>query len=197
MLLMMIRSLITSAVLSSLVLTTGALAGAANAQQLTSMEKPNYQVVLPSVQKTSPIYTVQSNASQSNASITSLEQAVYDRVNQYRASRGLPPLTIDARISEQARIHSQNMASGVVPVGHEGLYQRLQTIGKVIPFSAGSENVALCFNCTDPAARAVQFWLNSPPHRGAIEGNYNLTGIGVAKNNKGNCYFTQIFIRSR
>lgn len=189
---MMIRSLVTSTVLSSLVLTTGVLARSVNAQQPTSTAQSNYQVVLPSVQTTSPIYTARSNAS-----ITSLEQAVYDRVNQYRASLGLPPLTIDARISEQARIHSQNMASGVVPVGHEGLYQRLQTIGKAIPFSAGSENVALCFNCADPAARAVQFWLNSPPHRGAIEGNYNLTGIGVAKNDKGNCYFTQIFIRSR
>jgi uncharacterized protein YkwD len=46
----------------------------------------------------------------------------------------------------------------------------------------------------DPAAVAVQGWLESPGHRENIEGPYELTGVGVASNAKGEVYFTQIFV---
>ncbi|MFM6200937.1 MAG: CAP domain-containing protein, partial [Dolichospermum sp.] len=49
----------------------------------------------------------------------------------------------------------------------------------------------------DPAAQAVQGWLNSSGHLANIRGNYNQTGIGVARNNQGKIYFTQIFLQSR
>ena len=51
----------------------------------------------------------------SNNSLKTLEQSINAQVNQYRQSRNLPPLTLDSRISEQARAHSQAMAnSGVL-----------------------------------------------------------------------------------
>ncbi|MER3590353.1 MAG: alkaline phosphatase, partial [Mastigocladus sp. ERB_26_1] len=37
----------------------------------------------------------------------------------------------------------------------------------------------------------------SPDHLINIKGNYNMTGIGVATNSKGEVYLTQIFIRNR
>ena len=188
----MMRSLVNSTVLSSLVLTIGVLAGSANAQQPTPMVKINRQEVLPATQISTPIYIAQADTS-----IASLEQAVRDRVNQYRASRSLPALAIDTRISEQARIHSQNMATGKVPVSHDGVYQRLQTINRVIPLSAAGENVAYNYGYKNPANAAVEFWLKSTAHRQNIEGNFNLAGIGVAKDPRGYYYFTQIFIRSR
>jgi uncharacterized protein YkwD len=122
---------------------------------------------------------------------------VHNQVNQYRASHGLPPLSLDARISEQARVHSQNMAIGTVPFSHDGFTQRVQTIAKVIPYSGAAENVAYNQGYSDPATQAVQGWLRSTGHRTNIEGQYNLTGIGIAKNSQGEYYFTQIFIRSR
>jgi uncharacterized protein YkwD len=129
--------------------------------------------------------------------ISSIEQSVLIKINQYRKGRNLPPLTWNNNISNQARIHSQNMAGGAVPFSHNGFSQRVQVIGKTIPYRAAAENVAYNRGYTDPATNAVQGWLNSSGHQRNIVGNYNLTGIGVARNSKGEYYFTQIFILKR
>ncbi len=127
---------------------------------------------------------------------TSLEQSVHQQINQYRASHNLPPLTLDPRISEQARLHSRAMANGKVPFGHGGFEQRIQTINRVIPYRSAAENVAFNKGYSNPVQQAVEGWIKSPGHRINIEGQYNLTGIGVVKNAKGEYYFTQIFIRT-
>ncbi|HEY9847062.1 MAG TPA: CAP domain-containing protein [Candidatus Caenarcaniphilales bacterium] len=129
--------------------------------------------------------------------LSTLEQSVHTQINQYRASRSLPPLTLDSRISQQARTHSQNMASGLVAFGHDGFSQRVQVITQVIPLSSAAENVAYNQGSTDPARQAVQGWIASSGHQANIVGSYNLTGIGVAMNASGRYYFTQIFIRTR
>jgi len=134
---------------------------------------------------------------QSTTSLASIEKAVHNQVNRYRANRGLPPLSLDSRITEQARIHSRNMASGKVGFSHAGFNQRVQVIARAIPLSTAAENVAYNQGYSNPATQAVQGWLNSSGHRANIEGKYNRTGVGVAKNARGQYYFTQIFIRSR
>ncbi|MGE5658785.1 MAG: CAP domain-containing protein [Actinomycetota bacterium] len=128
---------------------------------------------------------------------TAMELSIQQQVNQYRTSRQLSPLTLDPRITEQARIHSQNMANGKVPFSHQGFEQRIQAIGRSLAYNAAAENVAFNLGFSDPARQAVQGWIKSPGHRENMEGNYNLTGIGIAKNAKGEYYFTQLFIRSR
>jgi uncharacterized protein YkwD len=124
-----------------------------------------------------------------------LEQSVLQKINAYRVAKKLPPLTLNATISNLARTHSQNMASGKVPFGHQGFQTRVQTIAKSFTFRAAAENVAMNQGFSDPAATAVNGWLNSAGHRNNIVGNYNLTGLGVAKNSSGSYYFTQIFWR--
>jgi len=47
----------------------------------------------------------------------------------------------------------------------------------------------------DPATHAVQGWLSSPAHRHNLEGPFTLTGIGVARNARGEVVFTQIFLK--
>lgn len=129
-------------------------------------------------------------------STSEIEQSVYEQINRYRASKGKPALTRNSSMDIQSRIHSQNMANGSVPFGHQGFSDRVRNTG--IPYSTAGENVA--YNCGygDPAQKAVQGWLNSPGHRANIEGDYNLTGIGVAATSNGRCfYFTQLFIKSR
>ncbi|WP_224311822.1 CAP domain-containing protein [Trichormus variabilis] len=130
---------------------------------------------------------------QNNGNSASIEQAVFDQVNQYRQSQGLPALTRNASIDEQARTHSQNMASGKVPFSHQGFDQRVKALN--MPNKSASENVAYNQD-KDPATRAVQSWLKSSGHLANIKGNANLTGVGVAVNGQGVVYFTQIFIRS-
>jgi uncharacterized protein YkwD len=132
---------------------------------------------------------------QTTSQVAALEQAVHTQINQHRRSKGLSPLTFDARIAQQSRTHSQAMASGKVPFSHNGFQQRVQAIS--IPFRAVAENVAYNLGHSDPAKVAVQNWLKSSGHRQNIEGNFNLTGVGVARNAKGEVYFTQIFLRQR
>lgn len=127
---------------------------------------------------------------------TPLEQSVHQQINQYRSSHNLPPLTLDPRISKVAKAHSQAMANGKVAFGHAGFEQRTNTINRIVPYRTAAENVGFNKGYSNPAEQAVEGWIKSPGHRINIEGQYNLTGIGIVRNAKGEYYFTQIFIRS-
>ena len=131
------------------------------------------------------------------ATAETLEQSVLRQINQYRADRKLSPLKLDARISTQSLAHSQAMANGQVPFGHDGFAQRIQAISQSIAYRSAAENVAYNMGYADPATQAVKGWLKSPGHLKNIQGSFDLTGIGVVRNSKGEYYFTQIFIRSR
>lgn len=132
---------------------------------------------------------------QAKSTTQSLEQAVHQKINQYRASKGLPALTLSASITQQSRLHSQNMANGKLPFSHQGFEGRVKEIAKSVTYSGAAENVAYNMGYQDPATQAVQGWIKRPGHLKNIQGNYGLTGIGVSRNAKGEIYFTQIFIR--
>ncbi|MFM7364336.1 MAG: CAP domain-containing protein, partial [Cuspidothrix sp.] len=119
---------------------------------------------------------------------------VFIQINQYRAKRGLKQLIVNEKISEQARIHSENMASGKVPFSHQGFRQRVMAIP--LTYSSAAENVAYNMGYSSPANEAVSGWLKSPGHLKNLQGQYNLTGVGVATNNKGEVYLTQIFLNT-
>jgi uncharacterized protein YkwD len=56
------------------------------------------------------------------------------------------------------------------------------------------ENVAMG---RDSIEHIFQTWLQSPPHRKNIEGQFQYTGLGAAKNAEtGNWYLAQIFVLS-
>lgn len=126
-----------------------------------------------------------------------LEESVYQQINQYRQSKSLPPLSLNETISQQARLHSEAMAKDQVPFSHNGFENRISAIAKSIPYRRAAENVAYNQGYSDPTTQSVQGWLNSTGHRQNIEGEFDLTGIGVSKNTKGEYYFTQIFIKRR
>ena len=135
------------------------------------------------------------NTNVASSAITNLEKAVNQQINQYRASKKLPPLSVDPRISQIARIHSENMAKGKVRFSHDGFEGRAKAI--TIPYQSVAENLAYNMGYSDPVRNAVEGWIKSEGHRKNMEGQFNLTGIGIAKNAKGEYYFTQLFVRSR
>ncbi|MEG4274765.1 CAP domain-containing protein [Microcoleus sp. M2_B4] len=135
------------------------------------------------------------NTKVASSAITDLEKAVNQQINQYRASKKLPPLSIDPQISQVARIHSENMANGKVRFSHDGFEGRAKAV--TIPYKSVAENLAYNFGYSDPVRNAVEGWIKSDGHRKNMEGQFNVTGIGVAKNAKGEYYFTQLFVRSR
>ncbi len=128
-------------------------------------------------------------------SAPALERLVYQQINQFRRLRNLPALALDERISQQARLHSQRMANGSVPFSHEGFEQRGRSIDQIIANQGVSENVAYNQGYPDPIAEALQGWIASEGHRRNLEGQFELTGIGVAQNSRGQFFFTQIFVR--
>ena len=128
------------------------------------------------------------------SSTAALESSVLQQINQYRKKKGLSQLSSNATITQQARQHSQDMASSRV-LSHDGFDTRISTIGKSISYRSAAENVAYNMGYSAPDRQAVEGWLKSPGHLQNIEGSYTLTGIGVTKNAQGEYYFTQIFIK--
>jgi uncharacterized protein YkwD len=171
------------------------------AQADTSIYRSNYQILAKQISNlqlrssTDSIINVKSqrlaidSQSSSTMTIESLELSVYQQINQYRQSQNLPPLTIDPIFAARARMHSQEMAKKgqLSHIIDSAAFQR--------NYPTAAENVASSRDYPSPDLLAVQDWISSPAHQKNAMGNYNLTGIGVAKNAQGEYYFTQIFIQ--
>lgn len=124
----------------------------------------------------------------SSMTISALELSIHNQIDRYRQSLNLPPLTIDPTISAQARAHSREMAeSGTIS-------HTMDSIDRQRKYPTAAENIASTQDYPRPDQIAVRDWIASPAHQQHILGNYNLTGIGVAKNAQGEYFFTQIFI---
>jgi uncharacterized protein YkwD len=120
---------------------------------------------------------------------------ILDKINEYRIQHGLTALTMNPAISEQAKEHSQEMANNTMPFSHDGFDKRANQLQKQFKnFRAMAENIAY----TDEDVKTVvELWLKSRGHRENIEGNYNLTGLGMAYNKNGRVFITQIFVRAQ
>lgn len=132
--------------------------------------------------------------SSNESQLSQMAKEIHQQVNRYREGLGLAPLNFSPLISEQALIHSVNMAEQKVEFSHKGFDQRIDALKGQIDYSSAAENVAYNMGYQDPVTTAVQGWIESDGHRRNLEGNYNLTGIGVAVNQAGEYYFTQIFV---
>ena len=130
-------------------------------------------------------------------SLASLERQTLAKVNAYRSSKRLAGLGWNESIAEQARRHSRDMAGGAIAFGHEGFDARMRDLAKSVKWTGVAENVFMLRNLPDPAGVAVDGWIDSPGHRQNMEGDYDLTGIGIARAEDGSLYFTQIFVKSR
>jgi uncharacterized protein YkwD len=122
---------------------------------------------------------------------TPMDESILRYINDYRRSKGLSSLQPLDAATQQAYLHSKNMATGKTGFGHSGFKQRVAVIQKTTGVSASAENVAYG---QLSAKEVVKGWINSPGHKRNIEGKYTLTGIGTYKDREGTIYFTQIFI---
>ena len=93
--------------------------------------------------------------------------------------------------------HSAAMAQGA-SFSHSGFLRRATQARTVAEFFRASENLAYNFGHADPAARAMESWLDSSAHRREMErGTFRLTGIGVARTPDGKYFFTQLFLHPK
>lgn len=145
----------------------------------------------PVTKKTTTTATTASNTRVAANIAPGIEEQILDLVNKYRKTRGLPALQYNYVIATIARQHTMNMATRKVAFGHGGFSARFKYITSHVPgASAVAENVAYG---SQTAQEVVNEWLSSPGHKKNIEGNYRLSGIGVARDVQSRLYFTQIF----
>ncbi len=122
---------------------------------------------------------------------------VHRRINAHRVSIGLPPLVREPTLDALALRHSERMARGEVPFGHSGFEARAQRAREALNVGRMSENVATNnYPAGAAAERAVTGWLGSDGHRRNLEGDFDLTGIGVHRSSGGDHLITQIYGRS-
>ncbi len=132
-------------------------------------------------------------AQQKNGPYDSLAAGILRLINEHRTEMALKPLVMNKAISNVAAGHSRNMATEKVPFGHKGFDDRMDLLAeKLKPTSSFAENVAYGATTAD---EAYDLWINSPGHRQNIEGDFNLTGIGIVKSKSGDLYYTQIFVK--
>lgn len=130
-----------------------------------------------------------------NTKYNSSELLVNTLVNGERARLGLDEIVYDESIAAIARSHSQAMASGAVPFGHDGSDGREAKIKALYKTISVGENITYNSGTYSPEIKAVSDWMGIQDQRFNILGNYNRTGVGIAKSASGSYYFTQIFAR--
>lgn len=129
----------------------------------------------------------------------SIELDVLRLVNEHRQSFSLDTLTEVNAIKSSAQLHSRNMAIGAVqPLTHGDYEARMADIMNQLEIS-DRENVTydeLFAVGPTKAEQVVEAWLQSENKRATIEGNYNLTGVGVRQDATGTYYYTMIFMNA-
>ena len=127
-----------------------------------------------------------------------LERRVFKLLNAERVSQGLEVLDWSDDIAAVARLHSQNMAEGKF-FSHRGsdgsmVDDRADRMG-LGSWRVIGENIAYMRGYDDPAALALEKWLESTAHRKNLLGpNWKESAVGVAITSDGTYYLTQVFL---
>lgn len=123
------------------------------------------QSIVPVAQASEPAEVAPVAGSQLNAEV------LFGLVNAHRVSIGLAPFQQDPRVCAVAASRAPELDHEIFGGGgmHAGFYGR--NLGFFATENMISQN-------TEQAA--LQWWLNSPVHRSAIEGNYGFACVGCA-----------------
>jgi uncharacterized protein YkwD len=121
------------------------------------------------------------------------EKEILELTNKEREKEKLPLLEPHPLLFKAARGHSANMAKQekmehVLDDKNPG--QRVEDAG--YKWMNVGENIAV--TDTEPPAAIVKLWMDSKLHRANILGKeFRHIGIGIAKNDKGETYYTEVF----
>jgi len=146
------------------------------------------------VKKKTPTTTTQQESQEVDT--FNLNQEYLGLVNDHRIGLGLTPLTYHSYIEEVAKSHSFSMAIRSKPFGHLGFSSRCRRLkNRLGRINYCGEIVAMK---QKDIKSVFQSWLDSPEHRQEIENPLSShTALGIAKDDKGNIYWTQMFVDLR
>ena len=125
------------------------------------------------------------------SSLSEYEQEVVALTNRYRAQYGLQPLAANKRLSDIARMKSQDMHDkgyfDHTSPTYGSPFDMMKRFG--VNYRSAGENIAMGYRTPEAV---VEGWMNSPGHRANIL-RASFTEIGVGYVPSGN-YWTQMFI---
>src|SRR5262245_16581160 len=124
--------------------------------------------------------------------MTKAEQKLVELTNAERKKKDLAPVKPSPLLFKVARAHSANMAKQA-KMAHEldgkNPFQRIKEAGYKYYFAG--ENVAAG---VDELDEIMKGWMESEPHRkNILSEKFTEIGIGIARDKKGDPYYTQVF----
>jgi uncharacterized protein YkwD len=135
--------------------------------------------------------TISSEKKVYNYTYSTAEIETMALINNYRVSIGLNELKQINYVSLQSEEHNNYMIANNT-VNHDGFVTRSENIMKELGAKLVGENVAYNFTTSQAVFNA---WILSPQHKKNIEGKYSDFGISIRENDKGQKYYTNIFVQ--
>jgi uncharacterized protein YkwD len=113
--------------------------------------------------------------------------------NSYRRSSGKSALSRHAGLVQMAQQHSESMARRG-RLDHQGSASRTDEVSARYGMNAKAENVMRWHVKAGRSPQAMlKVWTDSSQHRRNLLGPYGVTGIGIAQDEQGNIWVTQIY----
>ena len=159
------------------------------------VEKPAEKPVeKPETQKPVEKPNTENNNQAQAGNFSEFQQEVLNLVNKERTSRGLSPLTLNAKLSNVATLKSQDMVNKHYFDHQSPTYgspfDMMKQFG--ISYRTAGENIAMGQRTPK---EVMNSWMNSSGHRANIlNSSYKELGVGIAKDANGRLYWTQQFI---
>jgi uncharacterized protein YkwD len=126
------------------------------------------------------------------------ETKIFEMTNQERKLKNVAPLKLTAALSKIARAHSENMAKHgktTHTLDDKDFDDRVREAG--YKFTAIAENVGSGGNGAS-LEMIMKAWMESEGHRtNLLNSDYTEIGVGLARDQAGRIYLTQIFAHPR
>ncbi|MGH7449596.1 MAG: CAP domain-containing protein [Longimicrobiales bacterium] len=138
-----------------------------------------------------------------SASTAAVARDVIAEVNRTRRSNQLNPLIEDAALNRAAREHSEELAArrtldhNSTNPARRTMTMRIEAAGGT--WSRAAENLLnMSGQAADVPSQTVRMWLSSEGHRrNMLSPDYTHTGVGVAIDQRGIWYVTQLYVFPR
>ncbi|WOD45146.1 CAP domain-containing protein [Hwangdonia lutea] len=120
-----------------------------------------------------------------------IKENIFQLVNAHRAVIGKEPLATNYLASQLAEEHTRYMITQN-DISHDNFDDRADRLFDEENAKSVGENVAAKQRS---AKDVMEAWLNSTGHRENIEGDFTHIGISAVKNDVGQYYYTQLFLK--
>jgi hypothetical protein len=124
--------------------------------------------------------------------VTAFEKGINDAVNDYRVTIGKAKMNLQFLLMDDAKTYSLKMANESVPFGFEGVMADIENQKVLLGADSSAAWVAYCeYENPDSVLSIV---LKDPESKRKIEGYFNQSAVGTAKDVNGNWYITGLML---